>query len=1081
MTLRHLALRSLLHHWRLHLGVLSGTAVAAVVLTGALLVGASVDASLQARADARLGAVAYALEAAPRFVDAALARLIEDRLGAPVVPTLGVRAVALRRGEDGRVAAATGVTLHGVDSRLAQLAPVPGEVTTPGAGEALVNRRVAEALGAEPGAMISLRIERVAAMPLDAPLSDRSARLTRLGSFDVAGILPPEQLGDLNLRAEQIPPANVFVELEWLQDALDRPGAANLLLASGAHEPALLDQAFAEVFDLGLAGYQLREVPDAGVVQLEAERIFLEPAAARAALSLPDANGSLTWLVDSISSETGRTPYSFLVATGPGPDAAGPVPAGVQDDEIVLNAWTAEQLDASPGDTVELAWSVPTASGGFEPMSRDFRVHSVASMEAIAGERAAVPGFPGLTDADRCGDWDIGMPLDSEKLRDPANERYWSEWRQTPKAFVTLAAGRGMAATRWGELTAVRYPAGPSAPTLDGIEVDPAELGFVFQPVAHQAVRALAGAIDFGGLFLGMSFFIIAAALALTAMLQAFTLRHRSEELGTYRALGFSSRQVAAILLAEAGLITAAGAGVGALGGSLYTRAMLLGLGGAWQSAVAGMEIAYAGSTAALVGGAVATFLSAFAAVGLTLWFQLRREVRQLHAATASDDEGPRSGRIAQGLTVGFAATAGVAILGPGGIASVSSSFFFAGTLILLASLSALWWFLLRWGRPSGGRLGLGRLALRNAARRRWRSLGAAGIFACGCFIVVTVSSMGSSLSDSVGPRWSGTGGFHHYAETVLPVPIDALSEPSGGIIPLRIREGDDASCFNLNRARAPRLLGVDPAGLRSRGAFEPPEREASVWELLKLELPEGVIPGLAGDQDTALWNLALTADPEQGDEIAYLDEEGRELRVRLVGSLPVRKSILQGSVLISERAFTSSFPSQVGYRAFLLDGGGAEREGLEERFADQGMDLQATPERLRGFYAVEHGYLAMFALLGGLGIVLGSLGMGVVLLGSLTERRGEHALLSALGFSRGTIGRLVLMEHAGLFAAGIASGTGAALLATAPLLRKPGAGSSMLGPLIIVGCVLLVGLGWIALTGALGRRRATLEGLRRE
>jgi hypothetical protein len=36
----------------------------------------------------------------------------------------------------------------------------------------------------------------------------------------------------------------------------------------------------------------------------------------------------------------------------------------------------------------------------------------------------------------------------------------------------------------------------------------------------------------------------------------------------------------------------------------------------------------------------------------------------------------------------------------------------------------------------------------------------------------------------------------------------------------LRLREGDEASCLNLNRAQTPRLLGVDPNELARRGAF---------------------------------------------------------------------------------------------------------------------------------------------------------------------------------------------------------------------------------------------------------------------
>ena len=37
-----------------------------------------------------------------------------------------------------------------------------------------------------------------------------------------------------------------------------------------------------------------------------------------------------------------------------------------------------------------------------------------------------MPAFPGLTDVERCADWDVGMDLDPEALDDPANEAYWN-------------------------------------------------------------------------------------------------------------------------------------------------------------------------------------------------------------------------------------------------------------------------------------------------------------------------------------------------------------------------------------------------------------------------------------------------------------------------------------------------------------------------------------------------------------------------------------------------------------------------------------------------------------------------------
>ena len=66
MTLKRLRLRNLLFHWRGNLAVFLGVVVGTTVLTGARLVGDSLQGSLRDRAERRLGWVEEAL-IAPRF------------------------------------------------------------------------------------------------------------------------------------------------------------------------------------------------------------------------------------------------------------------------------------------------------------------------------------------------------------------------------------------------------------------------------------------------------------------------------------------------------------------------------------------------------------------------------------------------------------------------------------------------------------------------------------------------------------------------------------------------------------------------------------------------------------------------------------------------------------------------------------------------------------------------------------------------------------------------------------------------------------------------------------------------------
>src|SRR5690606_32598631 len=81
--------------------------------------------------------------------------------------------------------------------------------------------------------------------------------------------------------------------------------------------------------------------------------------------------------------------------------------------------------------------------------------------------------------------------------------------------------------------------------------------------------------------------------------------------------------------------------------------------------------------------------------------------------------------------------------------------------------------------------------------------------------------------------RSSGTGGFTFIGESSIPV-VHNLNAQAGrdffnlsedelagvSFVPLRVLEGDDASCLNLNRAQQPRVLGVNPQLLAGRDAF---------------------------------------------------------------------------------------------------------------------------------------------------------------------------------------------------------------------------------------------------------------------
>ena len=170
-------------------------------------------------------------------------------------------------------------------------------------------------------------------------------------------------------------------------------------------------------------------------------------------------------------------------------------------------------------------------------------------------------------------------------------------------------------------------------------------------------------------------------------------------------------------------------------------------------------------------------------------------------------------------------------------------------------------------------------------------------------------------------------------------------------------------------------------------------------------------------------------------------DDRGRSVRLRLVGLLST--SIFQSELLISEEAFLEHFPDHGGYAFFLGTSEGPAPDAmiaqLESRLSDFGLDGEAAATRLAGFQAVESMYLTTFEVLGGLGLLLGTLGLGIVLLRNTLERRAELAALRSFGYRRSTLSRMVVTENAFLLLVGLSIGTAAGLIAVAPHLISGG------------------------------------------
>ena len=105
--------------------------------------------------------------------------------------------------------------------------------------------------------------------------------------------------------------------------------------------------------------------------------------------------------------------------------------------------------------------------------------------------------------------------------------------------------------------------------------------------------------------------------------------------------------------------------------------------------------------------------------------------------------------------------------------------------------------------------------------------------------------------------------------------------------------------------------------------------------------------------------------------------------------------------------------------------------------------------ERLESFHRVENTYLSTFQALGGLGLLLGTIGLAAIMFRNVLERRRELALLRAVGYDARHLSIVIVAEAALLLGAGLAAGAGCAALAVAPrgwgaAARSPASGCSV-------------------------------------
>ncbi len=1105
---------SMSYHRRSHLTVALGVAAATAVLVGALVVGDSVRQSLERLTIDRLGKIDYLLVSNDFFRE----QLVQDFSKDAGVDAVGVMLVpqgTLEYRSDEQLFRTNGVMVIGADESFWKLRAdgTPQPKKLPNDDQIVLNRTLASALNAQVGDMVTVRVGATDTIPADTPFGDSEDTIRSRPELEVTEILADEGFGRFSLHPSQTLPSVAFVSIGTMREVLEQPDRFNGLVVS---QPAnsiralfdgqktLQQRLRPQLDDLGLQLQRQRPVypREAGAApvydyySLSSSRMLL-PQAADAAVTAAFGNENtqpvFTYLANTIAvvgSDTRPIPYSLVASIDnddqfPLVDLDGNRIKQLDANQIVLNQWTAEQLKAEVGDQVQLTFFEPeTTLGETREQTAKFELVGVTPLvkpsvdyfpdqisqydqtPSLANDPRLTPEVKGFSDQESIDSWDVPFAIDYDLIEEDIDDPYWQTYASTPKAFVSLAAGRELWGNRFGKTTSWRIDAQHAGDDEAAVaakllaQLDLEDYGFAIQAIKARQLNSSRGTTPFDVLFLSLSFFVIVAALLLVVLLFRLGLDRRTREVGVLLSLGYTHRDVARLLTVETLLVSAVGGLAGVLLGCGYASLMIWGLTTIWVGAVTTAFLSFHASPLSLGVGYLLGVAASVGAILLSVRKYARLPARRLLVGrveqTLISVQG--SGRwvwIGAGVLLLAAIALASYAATTGGIAQ-GGAFVGAGSCVLMASFLLIWQRLRRSAaddREFGQSRPLVQLAESGARRNPARSMLTMGLIAFSSFLIVAMSAFRMT------PTREAAGGFDLVGHSSQPVFAD-LNDPDqrqdilgsdadqlneARVYSLRLRPGDDASCNNLYRAVQPRVIGI------TQGFVEHFDRAEAVsfpwagtqaeseqdtnnpWRLLPTADPttDGPIPCVL-DKNTAMYSLQLYRGVGERFTFEY---DQRDVEFEVVGL--VSNTILQGAIVVGEADFRKTFPDVNGYRYFLAEAPAAQRDQtrslLEDVFGDQGLAFETTTAVLTSLLAVQNTYISTFQVLGALGLLLGTFGLATVQVRSVLERQSEIAVMRAIGFRRTRIATLVFLENLALLTGGLLAGVLSAAIAVLP------------------------------------------------
>ena len=1052
------------YYWRQQMLVIVGLAIAIAVAMSSLSLGASAAQQLQAQAALRLGTIDRGLVMEGRFVDQALGKRLYDQ-ESETTSVLSLRSIVSAPDQQKQHPR---VFVHGVEKNFFYFSPLREENDEPpiALDGLAINELLAKHLGVTAGDDLIVRVEKPSLLSKDAPLSPDDEQLVTL-RLPLKYILGDKQFGSFQLSSSPDPAMNVFLPLELLQETVELDGLVNQIFIPDSKRAQELEQLVNQQWTLADCGISFHQRDQAN--ELQSNRIFIDDFIVKAAGA--QTQTVFSYMVNAFQNGERATPYSIVAALDETlmRSLPGQATLSVADDEIVLNQWLADDLQAQVGDRIAMRYFQLLPNNELQEQSVELRVAAIVPISGLAADEYLMPPFPGLAGKDDCREWDPGAQIDLEVIRDK-DEEYWDDYQGTPKAFIALSLGQQIWGNRFGKATALRFSGEQEAFASElRANLSASQFGLHVVPIADYAKTAgQNGARYVTSVFFSLNGFLLIAALIVVALFYRIALQQRLKEFGLLAAQGYTWKRISRLFLGEYVCLFLVSAVFGVGGAYAYDAFLSAQLAGDWQAAAAQTDLGSLLDPLSMLMGLLLVAVLSY----VLLWRGLRlvrkeRIPQLLKGRMQAQHQKPGSPLIVFIAACVLLVVAVLLVLYLPLAPNDPMRYFAAAFCLLIAGLclfAGMNRFILRSVHAFSQMC----LLLRNMALQGRRHMMLLIVFAACVFLILSSAAFKFDPNQDHSSRRSGAGGFEWFASSSLPLELDLQSaagldlyaldaEDLAGvnIVMLRANNDEETSCLNLNQSTRPRLWGVNTTYLADEQAFpfmQALATEASPWTLLG-EKREGRIP-VIGDVNSILWSMGKGL----GSQFVYADEFGVEHELEVVALL--QDTILQGGLLMDERYFSELFPSTAGYRNALIDcppqRSDELRDLLESSLRRQGFTMESSVDRLSRYASVRNAYIQIFQSIGALGIALGSIGIAAIVLRYVLERRAEFALMRASGFTLDAIKRQVFAEHSIILCLGLLLGLVTALLTLLPLGQFEQLGQVVVPLLFILVCGLL-------------------------